>query len=291
MTFEQILPVAVVLMLGVAVQAAVGFGAGLFSVPLLVWLRVPLPVAVGLVLTLVIVQTGFNCWQHRTELPWRSVLPVFLLRGASLPVGVALMYAVTQLDVARTKQVIGMVLLIILSLQTWCTVRPKQQIHWVWTVLAGSLSGVMAGMLGMGGPPLVLWLMAHDWPSVRQRIFLWLSFLLLVPFQAVLLMLAFGKPLMIALLLGFALTPAGLAAAWIGGQIGRRLSRPRLRMAMTLVLLGIAIQSIVGPLLRADNRKGDDTAGPAERTTPAEYSAPAMRAAQRMAGIVEADPG
>ena len=100
-----------------------------------------------------------------------------------MPVGVALMYAIFQLDVARTKQVVGVVLLIVLGLQTCCKVQPRPHIHWAWTVVAGSLSGLMAGLLGMGGPPLVLWLMAHDWPSLRQRTFLWLSFLLLVPFQ------------------------------------------------------------------------------------------------------------
>ena len=78
MSFDQVIPVAIVLMSGVAVQAAVGFGAGLFSVPLLIWLEVPLPVAVGLVMSMVVVQGVFSCWQHRDELPWRLVMPVFL---------------------------------------------------------------------------------------------------------------------------------------------------------------------------------------------------------------------
>ena len=33
-------------------------------------------------------------------------------------------------------------------------------------------SGVLAGLCGMGGPPLVLWAMAHDWPTQRIRGFL-----------------------------------------------------------------------------------------------------------------------
>lgn len=257
MTIDQLLPVAIILMLGIAVQAAVGFGAGLFAIPLLVWLGIPLPIAVGLLLTLVIVQTGSACWRHRDELPWRSVMPLSITRGAGLPVGVLLMYLLTEMDPNRTKQLVGGIVLIVLVLQVGFRVEPKEQIHWGWTLLAGSLSGLMAGMIGMGGAPLVLWLMAHDWPATRQRVFLWLTFLLLVPIQAILLVLTFGKPLVIALLLGIVLTPAGLVGAWFGHQIGRRLSRARLRVAMTLILVAIALQSIVGPMLGSRAEKSD----------------------------------
>jgi uncharacterized membrane protein YfcA len=64
-----------------------------------------------------------------------------------------------------------------------------------------------------------------------------------------LLVLTFGRPLVVALLLGLALTPAGLVGAWLGGQIGRRLSRARLRTAMTVILVAIALEAIVGPML------------------------------------------
>ena len=254
MTIDQLLLIAVILMLGIAVQAAVGFGAGLFAVPLLVWLGIPLPTSVGMLLSLVIVQTGTACWRHRDQLPWRAVLPMFISRGVGLPVGVLLMYLLTEMDPNRTKQVVGVVVLVALALQIGFRVKPKEQIHGGWTLLAGSLSGLMAGMIGMGGAPLVLWLMAHDWPATRQRVFLWLTFLLLVPVQACLLVLTFGQPLILALLLGLAMTPAGLAGAWLGGHIGRRLSRARLRVAMTWLLVAIALQSIVGPWLSSKTK-------------------------------------
>lgn len=247
-TIDLLMPVAMVLMLAAAVQAAVGFGAGLFAIPLLVWLAVPLPMAVGLVLMLVVVQVGFNCWPHRGQLPWRLVIPMFLLRGVGLPVGIALMYLISALDPSRTKQVIGVALLVVLGLQSWWKVQPRQHVHWSWTVLAGTLSGLMAGMVGMGGPPLVLWVLAHDWPASRQRVFLWMTFLLQVPVQSALMALTFGKPLVIALLFGIALTPAGLLGAWIGGRVGARMSRARLRAAMILVLLGLGVYSIVSPM-------------------------------------------
>ena len=251
MTIDQLLIIAVILMFGIAVQAAVGFGAGLFAVPLLVWLGVPLPTSVGLLLALVIVQTGTACWRHRDQLPWRAVLPMSISRGVGLPVGVMLMYLIAEMDPNRTKQVVGAVVLVALALQIGFRVKPKPQIHGGWTLLAGSLSGLMAGMIGMGGAPLVLWMMAHDWPATRQRVFLWLTFLLLIPIQACLLVLTFGQPLILALLLGLAMTPFGLVGAWLGGHVGRRLSRARLRVAMTWILVAIALQSIVGPLLSA----------------------------------------
>lgn len=248
---EQILPISLILLLGTAVQAAVGFGAGLVSVPLLVWRDIPLPYAVGLNVAIVCAQTGFNCWQHRTELPWRHVLPMFLLRGATLPFGVWLMYEVTELDPSSTKQVIGVVLLAILLAQSRWRISPRTYVPWRWTVLAGTLSGVMAGMVGMGAAPVVFWLMAHDWSATRQRTFLWLTFLALIPFHASLLGWTFGRPMITAFVVGFALAPAGLAGAWLGGQIGRRLSRAKLRYAMVAMLFGIALTSIAAPWLDA----------------------------------------
>jgi hypothetical protein len=34
----------------------------------------------------------------------------------------------------------------------------------------------LAGICGMGGPPLVLWAMAHDWPADKVRAFLFACF-------------------------------------------------------------------------------------------------------------------
>ena len=62
----------------------------------------------------------------------------------------------------------------------------------VGALLAGMASGYMAGAFGMGGPPLVLWTMAHDWPAKKSRAFLWSNYLVFMPIQSCLLLWLFG---------------------------------------------------------------------------------------------------
>ena len=247
MNLEQLPWIALILSLGAAVQGAVGFGMGLFSIPLLVWTGLSLPEAIGSTLPAVCVQTCFNCWQHRSELPWRETWPLFLLRVTFLPVGVFLLYRIAEFDVAIAKQFIGCFLLIALAVQWWVRPRPRPRVHFGWTVAAGSLSGLCAGTVGMGGPAITLWVLAHDWTPIRQRTFLWLSFLFIMPLHVTLLITRFGAPLVTAMATASALAPITLCGAWFGANLGGRLDRKKLRLAMLGVLMLIAISSIVSP--------------------------------------------
>jgi uncharacterized membrane protein YfcA len=203
--------------------------------------------AIGVTLPVVLVQTAFTCWQNRDALPWREALPMFLFRAAFMPLGVWLLGQVSQLDGARTKQVIGAFLLVILAIQ-WCLKPvPRLRLPFAWTVLVGSLSGFMAGTVGMGGPPVSLWVLAHDWSPARQRAFLWLTFLLIMPLQAGLLVGRFGEPLAGAMGLGIALAPSTLCGAWLGDHLGSLLGKTKLRLAMQCVLLIIAVRSLSAP--------------------------------------------
>jgi uncharacterized membrane protein YfcA len=251
----QLALVAATLMAGAAVQGTVGFGLGLVAIPLLVWAGLSLPTAIGVTLPVVLVQTSFNCWQCRRELPWREALPMFLLRAVSMPLGVWLLGEVAEFDAGRTKQMIGVFLLLVVGLQWWAQPMPRPRVPFFWTALAGSLSGFMAGTVGMGGPPVSLWVLAHDWSPARQRAFLWLTFLLIMPLQAGLLIGRFGQPLVTAIGLGIAFTPSTLCGAWLGGYFGSLLSKSRLRQAIQCLLLVIAIRSLIAPSLAATTVK------------------------------------
>jgi uncharacterized membrane protein YfcA len=96
----------------------------------------------------------------------------------------------------------------------------------------------------MGGPTLVLWVMRQDWESRRQRSFLWLSFLLLMPIQILLMSWRFGQPWLEAMLVGAAVVPFTLSLAWFAQSWADRWSKQRLRLAMRLFLLFIALRLI-----------------------------------------------
>lgn len=227
-------------------QAAIGFGAGLFAIPLVVLLGRTLPEAVGMTLPIVLMQTAFNVWQLRRFLHWRSSVAISIYRIASLPLGTWLMFHLAHTHVSTTRKVIGLVILGILALQSWFRVQPRTHVPWWWAMIAGVTSGVLAGAIGMGGPIVVLWVMAQDWSPLRQRMCLWLAMISIIPVQMPILVWLFGEPLRDAFWIGLALCPSAFAGAWLGGQIGNRLSRKRLRRAMICVLILIAVYNVVG---------------------------------------------
>ena len=113
------------------------------------------------------------------------------------------------------------------------------------TFWAAFSSGFLAGVVGMGGPPLVLWVMRQKWTSSRQRCFLWLSFLLVMPLQIVLMSYKFGRDWLLALGTGALVIPLTLAVAPLAGRWADKWSKQRLRFGMRLFLLLIACRLIV----------------------------------------------
>ena len=248
--------IALILFAGAVVQSAVGFGMGLFAIPLLMWSGLSLPAAVGSILPCIILQSLLNCWQHRRHLPWREAVPMTGWRLLGLLPGLWVMYELNAAGGAKTKQVVGAaVLLALLSQRIW-RIQPQRQLRKCWTIVAGILSGFFAGAVGMGGPPLVLYVIAHDRPTAWQRSFLWLLFLMILPVQIPLLINTFGSDVVNALLTGLSFSPVALLGAWAGDRVGRLLSRSRLRLAMTIVLLGISLHSLFSPMLLDDQHSG-----------------------------------
>ncbi|MCC7146124.1 MAG: sulfite exporter TauE/SafE family protein [Phycisphaeraceae bacterium] len=250
MDILQLALIGLVVFCGCVIQSAVGFGFALFAVPILVWAGLSLPASVCLSLTCMIFQSSLNCYEYRQHIRWRQTLPLFFLRLVSLPIGIWLMTQLIDFGPSRIKQVIGAFIFCFLVLQWSLRIKPRPHVHPGWTVLAGTSSGLAAGLVGMGGPPIVLWVMAHDWPPRQARSFTWTVFLQLMPINLAILILKFGPPLYQPLLIGLAMTPLGLLGTMLGVRLGAKLSSRRLRWAATLLLVIIALSSLLNPYLR-----------------------------------------
>ncbi len=254
MDMTQTILVSAALVFACALQGAVGFGAGLFAIPLMVWAGVDLPSSISVTLGGVMVQTGWNLYRYRDHVAAREVLPLFILRVLTLPVGVALLGVLVTFGQARVKQVIGGMLLAVLAVQWLLKVKPRERVAWGWTALAGCTSGLSAGVVGMGGPPVVLWVMAHDWPAKKARAFLWATFLLLTPVNAALLVYKFGGAMWAPLALGLCLSPLVVIGSEAGMRAGALMSRQHLRRAAFGLLLLLALASVLGPILGVGGR-------------------------------------
>lgn len=102
----------------------------------------------------------------------------------------------------------------------------------------------------MSGPPLVLWVMAHDWSTERIRGFLFAWFLSLVTLQLALLYAHFGRDVLQGILLGGVLSPAVLGGSLTGLRLGDAFSKPVLRRLAYTVLLAIALNAMYPQMKR-----------------------------------------
>jgi hypothetical protein len=247
MSVLQIVLCGVWVCAGMLLQSSVGFGLGLFAVPLMLLVGVRMELAMAMLPMISLVQCGWNAWAYREHIPWRAVWGLTAWRLAGLGPGLGILAVLAAGEQATAKQVIGGVLLLILAVQWLAKVRPVERVHGTWAVAAGVSSGVMAGAFGMGGPPVVLWAAAHDWPGRVNRSFLWTTFLLLMPPWAVLLAWRYGWPAIEAMAISMVYVPFVLIAAQIGSKLGDRLNRHGLRAAARWLLVAIALSAIAGP--------------------------------------------
>jgi uncharacterized membrane protein YfcA len=240
---------ALIVTVAAALQSAVGFGMGLVTVPLLLWTGRTLPEAVAVLFGASVVQTAYGTWMSRRDIPWRTTIGLVSVQWLCLPLGLWGMAALTSAGPERVKQFVGVAVAAMLVLRAVLRPTPREQVHAGWGVLASSLSGFLAGLVGMGGPPIVLFALAHDWQKDRFRGFLWATFLMVLPAAAALLAWRFGPSVLLWALLGVAMAPV----LWIGSRMGLSLSThwdaPRLRRAATALLVVVVLWSVAGPYL------------------------------------------
>lgn len=236
---------AAVLAGGAALQSAVGFGMGMFSVPLLFWLGLPLPEAVALFLGGSVAQAGFASRRARVKQLWRPQLQFAAGQWMGVPVGVAGVAWWTQATTWPASRLVGGVLLAVVLLRVSVHPRPRATLAHGWTACASLVSGILAGGLGMGGPPAVLWAMAHDWSASQFRTFLWTQTLLMAPVVLACWMWEHGASLVTRFALGLATAPM----LWVVSLVTMRMTavwgRDRLHGWATMLLLLIAARSLL----------------------------------------------
>lgn len=252
LTISQYLTIGTVLLLGSMLQGIVGFASGLFSIPLLLLLNVEgleLRHAIAINLVASAVQSLLGAWKLNDAIAWRTTVRPIAIRFVALPAGAMLLWLAGDWDRTLVKQTIGVILLAVVAAQALWRVEPREKLHAAWEWFAFSLSGLMAGFCGMGGPPMVLWVLAHRWDAARSRAFLFYLFIGGIVPQATVMLWLFGWPLLQTFGVGLLLTPFSATGALCGLAIGNRLPVARLRMLTFVVLVMIAVSSIVSPWL------------------------------------------
>jgi len=246
--FDIILAGVILCAAGIA-QSAVGFGYALFATPLLIWVGIPLPDAITLVATCSMGQSMISAYRLREHVPWKLSLTATSIRIVSVLIGLFLLKQLVTLDTSYIRLTIGCILCLLIIIQLVWKTKPVDALHWAWAGLAFFASGILAGICGMGGPPLVLWAMAHNWSTKKTRGFLFAVFATAIPIQLILLTITFGTPILKNIAIGIAFIPLTFVTTAIGLPIGNRLPKEKLRRIAYAVLLVIGISAIIPAIL------------------------------------------
>lgn len=247
----QIAATSAALFLGATLQTSSGFGFALLALPLLGWIGVPGPLAITMSLAAMMLQ-GF--W-----LLSRSPEPLRLRENAgnaaatvvTSVAGVVLLSLIWGTRPRLLGQLIGVLVVASVAAAVLLRPPPRAKVGAAWTAAAMALSGLLSGLSSIGGPPVALWAMAHDWSADRIRATIWLILLPRAPVLLVALYVSFGDLVFDALLLVLIGVPALWLGSTLGSFAGRRLTAERLRPFAMVILLLTGASAIVRPLLAA----------------------------------------
>jgi len=178
---------------------------------------------------------------------WKGQAPYMVIGLVSLPLGVYCLYQVSLLSQPFVKQIIGFLVLVLLLLQWQGMIKSREKVSPVWGYTAGFFSGFLNGLANIGGPPLVLWILAHRWSNEKMRVTPIAFSIVFLPPQVFFMGLAFGSRMWDPLLKAILMTPLVLLGTWVGLKMGEKISEVHLRIYMRLLLLFIAISAIVRP--------------------------------------------
>lgn len=232
------------------IQATVGFAAALFGLPLLIWAGNDLMTAQVLIITAMLPQNLFAVWRLRHSITPREVAVPIALRLAFLPIGIIGMGWVLTWPQYRIQQLVGAIILFAVILQGFVGIEWKSARRWYWMLVVFGGSGILQGLTGMSGPPMVLWVHGQRYPVDRVRAFLFTVYIANFPPQIALLAWRYGSAVWLAMLVALLAVPGVIAAAMLGLRFGTWLGDQRVRPLSYLGLIALALYSLLGPVVR-----------------------------------------
>jgi len=232
-----------ILFFGSFVQGTIGFALGLIAVPLLVESGFSLSQAVALTTLSIGIQVVFGAFQLRQYIPWKDVKLAAIIRYLTMPIGIFLLLSVENLDTAQVKQLVGIAVLLALAIRA----LPKQEqreLPLPVSVATFSISGILQGLVAMGGPPVVLWMTTRDFTAKQARAFTMTLFMFNAPVQILLLLMLSETMTIDVIMMALVIAPLIFLGSTIGVKMGNRFSKLLLNRLAMAVLLVIALNAI-----------------------------------------------
>jgi len=230
--------VAAAVFWGAAARGFTGFGAVLFTLPVLV-VALPVRTAVPLLVAIGMVNGLWLTWRVRRE---ADAAECRRLLAAGIPGALVGLLLFRQ---APDRLLQGLLGLVIAGVGGWLLVRQRRESSpWqaAWGYGAGLCGGVLGGLYGLSGPAPVAYLSGRDLPPTvfRATLLLYITALDILLAAGFALVGAMPTP---AWPLALGLLPVALLGSWLGEQLQRRVS-PHLFQtvsSLALMLMGVAL--------------------------------------------------
>ena len=233
MSASMMLPIGLILLVAGFIQGLTGFGFGMVAMSLMP-LLVDVKFASILIALLSTVNNFLVLWSVRRSVNLRNVLFIFLGGAMGIPVGV---YLLKTLDAALIKRMLGTVLVIFSSYSLLRRGEPKLRIGEIWAVPMGICSGVLNGIINMGGPPVIIYTYHKGWDKKVVKATMVFYFCVLSTYKIGLFVAArmiSGEILKLSLIL----IPIMFLGTGLGFPIFERINREGMRrITFTLLLI------------------------------------------------------
>ena len=254
------LVVAFLILLGSSLlQAVIGFGAGVFGIPLLMMAGFDHKTAIPIIVMTSMTQSLIGSIRLRDHAQWKMAWRPAGIRVLVMPLGGWVLFQVGQLGASYVRQTIGIVLLVIVIVKFLVRVEPVKDLPAFWTWIAFPISGFLLGFCGMGGPAVAIWVMAQPWNPLRSRAFLFNMLVTGMIPLAIQLVLLFGQTALLGLAIGAMGLPFVFLGTSLGMRFGDRLPRKKLQALSLLILLLIALNAILSPVNRRGKESPDES--------------------------------
>lgn len=217
-------------------QGALGFGyaiAALTTLPLLV-----APRQAHIIISLSgIPVMAMAAWTFRAGADWKAIRPALVGGLISLPIGLLTFSLVSADGLIRGT---GLAILIVMLLELMPSPRQARHFRFLRSPLvAGLVSGYLAGAVSIGGPPIVAYALKQSWPPLRTKAFITGSLLLVSLCKGIGL---FAGNFVTPTTLGLSLLaiPFAIGGVWLGARLGQWLSTVHYRRVVALILVTLS---------------------------------------------------
>lgn len=145
-------------------QGLTGFGFVLIALPLL-GLFVPLKTVIPLLNMLALCISVYLSLKMRQSIRFRNITMLFLATLPGIPLGV---YTLQQVSAQWLSLALGVLMISFTGYLFLAKPKPRP-LGMPWTLSAGFFSGILAGSIGAGGPPVIIYSSMQPWSKDESK--------------------------------------------------------------------------------------------------------------------------